>query len=131
VFAISWGDAPAWLAVAVASAGGWIALRQLRDQQDVIRRQTVQLERQQAEQIGFCWESARQIDETIDDPIWMGVVRNDSRRPIRMSSAGSSRGQGRSSTRRRRKSPGSSMWAWGRVRVRLCSCVPSWTVWFL
>jgi hypothetical protein len=37
VFAINWGDAPTWLAVAVASAG-WIALRQLRDQQDVIRR---------------------------------------------------------------------------------------------
>jgi len=44
VFAINWGDAPTWFAVAVASAGGWIAPRQLRDQQDVIRRQTVQLE---------------------------------------------------------------------------------------
>ena len=83
MFAINWGDAPTWLAVAVASVGGWIALRQLRDQQDVIRRQTIQLERQQAEQIGFSWESAKQINETIDDPIWMGVVRNDSRRPIR------------------------------------------------
>jgi hypothetical protein len=83
VFAINWGDAPTWLAVAVASAGGWIVLRQLRDQQDVIRRQTIQLERQQTEQIGFFWESARQINETIDELIWMGVVRNDSRRPIR------------------------------------------------
>jgi len=83
VFAINWGDAPTWVAVAVASAGGWIALRQLRDQQDVIRRQTAQLERQQAEQIGFSWEPAGQINETIDDPIRMGVVRNDSRRPIR------------------------------------------------
>jgi hypothetical protein len=83
VFAINWGDAPTWLAVVVASVGGWIALRQLRDQQDVIRRQTIQLERQQAEQIGFSWESAKQVNETIDDPIWMGIVRNDSHRPIR------------------------------------------------
>jgi hypothetical protein len=83
VFAINWGDAPTWLAVAVASVGGWVALRQLRDQQNVIRRQTIQLERQQAEQIGFSWQSAEQINETVDEHIWMGIVRNDSRRPIR------------------------------------------------
>lgn len=82
MFTINWGDVPTWLAVAVASVGGWAALRQLRDQQDVIRRQTIQLERQQAAQIGFSWESANQIDETIDDPIWMGVVWNASSRPI-------------------------------------------------
>jgi hypothetical protein len=83
VFAVNWGDAPTWLAVVVASVGGWIALRQLRDQQDVIRRQTIQLERRQAEQIGFSWEPTGHVNETVDDLIWMGVVRNDSRRPIR------------------------------------------------
>lgn len=37
---------PTWLAVVIASFGGHVALRQLRGQQDVIRRQTEQLERQ-------------------------------------------------------------------------------------
>lgn len=32
----NWGDIPTWLAVIVASVGGWIALSQLRQQQDVI-----------------------------------------------------------------------------------------------
>jgi hypothetical protein len=32
----NWGDIPTWLAVPVASVGGWIALVQLRQQQDVI-----------------------------------------------------------------------------------------------
>jgi hypothetical protein len=71
------------LAVVVAAVGGWIALRQLREQQDVIRRQTAQLERRQAEKVGFSWESARPVNETLDDLVWMGVVLNDSHRPIR------------------------------------------------
>jgi hypothetical protein len=53
VFTINWGDVPTWLAVVVASVGGGVALRQLRNQQDDMRRQTTQLERQQAEQVGF------------------------------------------------------------------------------
>lgn len=32
----NWGDIPTWLAVIVASVGGWIALSQLRQQQNVI-----------------------------------------------------------------------------------------------
>lgn len=35
----NWGDIPTWLAVAVATAGGWIALSQLRSQQSQLRDQ--------------------------------------------------------------------------------------------
>jgi hypothetical protein len=34
---INWGDVPTWLAVIAATFGGWIALRQLRQQGDVIK----------------------------------------------------------------------------------------------
>jgi hypothetical protein len=103
--------------VAVASVGGWIALRQLRDQQDVIGRQTIQPERQQAEQIGFYWESAKQINEVIDDPIWMGVVRNNSRRPIRDVICRIQPGPGQGFDLEAQGVAESSMWARGRMRA--------------
>jgi hypothetical protein len=34
---INWGDVPTWLAVVVAAVGGSIALRQLRQQGNVVR----------------------------------------------------------------------------------------------
>ena len=41
----NWGDIPTWLAVAVATAGGWVALYQLRSQQDQLRSQQEVLKR--------------------------------------------------------------------------------------
>ncbi len=41
-FPPNWGDIPTWLAVVVASAGGAIALSQLRGQQDQFRQQSIQ-----------------------------------------------------------------------------------------
>jgi hypothetical protein len=34
---INWGDVPTWLAVVVAAVGGGVALRQLRQQGNVIK----------------------------------------------------------------------------------------------
>lgn len=59
----------------------------MRRQQDDTRRQIVQLERQQAEQIAVFLEPKSPLNEemaeTASEPIWMGIVRNDSSRPIR------------------------------------------------
>jgi hypothetical protein len=99
VSGINWGDVPTWLAVIVASVGGGVALRQLRQQGDVIKgeierntardklldaqlREVNQREtsrqREQAEHIDLTWE---------DMPSAPGeslvTVINGSRRPIR------------------------------------------------
>jgi hypothetical protein len=99
VSGINWGDVPTWLAVVVASVGGGIALRQLRQQGNVIKgeierntardklldaqlreldqRETAR-QREQAEDIDLTWK---------DMPSAPGeslvVVINGSRRPIR------------------------------------------------
>lgn len=47
----NWGDIPTWLAVAVATAGGWIALSQLRSQQEVIQQDGQDRRRAQAARV--------------------------------------------------------------------------------
>ena len=47
----NWGDIPTWLAVVVATAGGWIALSQLRGQQVVLRQDAEDRRRAQAARI--------------------------------------------------------------------------------
>ena len=61
----NWGDIPTWLAVGVATAGGWIALSQLRsqqsqlrDQQEDLRRDTEDRRRAQASRIFISVPSA-------------------------------------------------------------------------
>jgi hypothetical protein len=44
----NWGDVPTWLAVIAAVAGGWIALSQLRSQQEVIQQAAEDARRAQA-----------------------------------------------------------------------------------
>jgi hypothetical protein len=44
----AWGDIPTWLAVIIASIGGWIALSQLRGQSAVIKRDAEDRRREQA-----------------------------------------------------------------------------------
>ena len=89
---INWGDVPTWLAVAAASFAGWIALRQLRQQQEDIARQTRQLERQQADMIDLLLRTSTVIPPGIDLPAagkpghkrcYMAEVTNRSTRPIR------------------------------------------------
>jgi hypothetical protein len=99
VSGINWGDVPTWLAVVVASVGGGIALRQLRQQGDVIKgeierntardklldaqlRELYQREtsrqREQAEHIDLTWENMPSAPGES-----LVVVINGSRRPIR------------------------------------------------
>lgn len=105
---INWGDVPTWLAVIVATAGGTVALVQLRQQGNVIkgevernkrrdmlldsqRRELEQrsqvTERQQAEAVQFSWRlSAPLKGMPVDGPqenVHMAVVTNGSARPIR------------------------------------------------
>ena len=82
---INWGDVPTWLAVVVATIGGYAALRQLRMQQDDMRRQIAQLERQQAQQIAVKAQQVQVQNQDGDGPSWvlMAVVENGSARPIR------------------------------------------------
>jgi hypothetical protein len=47
----NWGDIPTWLAVVVATVGGWIALSQLRGQQDVLRQDAEDRHRAQAARV--------------------------------------------------------------------------------
>jgi hypothetical protein len=97
----NWGDIPTWLAVLIASVGGWIALSQLRQQQDVIaadiersqkRDNLLDLQlreldgrerarqREQAEQVGLRPRSVMAAGAEV-----LGSCRivNDSMRPIR------------------------------------------------
>jgi hypothetical protein len=90
---VALGDVPTWLLVVIGAVGGGAALwqlglqrRQLRDQQEVIARQTRQLERAQADAIDFSWRPSAPLGQTAEaqkEEIWMGVVHNGSRRPIR------------------------------------------------
>jgi hypothetical protein len=92
---VNWGDVPTWLLVGLGALGGGAALWQLqlqrvqlRDQQNVLARQTRIQERQQADMIDV---SARPTDgaratvlpEDKGEPVHMVVVRNGSARPIR------------------------------------------------
>jgi hypothetical protein len=108
VHSVNWGDVPAWLAVVVATGGRTIALIQLRQQGNVLKgevernkrrdelldgqlrelqQRTEVEERKQAEAVEFSWQPAQPLAgasaETADDSVWMAVVQNDSRRPIR------------------------------------------------
>jgi hypothetical protein len=47
----NWGDIPTWLAVVVATAGGWIALLQLRAQQGVLWQDAQDRRRAQAARV--------------------------------------------------------------------------------
>jgi hypothetical protein len=85
---VDWGDAPTWLAVIVASLGGYVALRQLRNQEQDLKRQTLQLERQQAERVNLerYGGDALILDVDRTSSAWPSVVLavdNQSRRPIR------------------------------------------------
>jgi hypothetical protein len=106
---INWGDVPTWLAVIVATFGGWVALRQLRQQGNVLKdeiernkardelldRQLRELqqraeveERRQAEDIDFTQDSrVTSIRPTDPGAKWpyvhMAIIVNESRRPIR------------------------------------------------
>jgi hypothetical protein len=80
---INWGDAPEWGALIVATAGGWIALAQLRQQQRVITkelRRSADLEetrlREQAAAVDLAWSAES------DRRTFVKVI-NNSRRPIR------------------------------------------------
>jgi hypothetical protein len=109
----TWDDARTWLTFAVLILGLPTALYQLnlqrlqlRDQQAVIKadaerskrrdelldkqlqeleQRVLMTERAQAEQVEFSWRASRPIDESREGAgdIWMGVVENRSRRPIR------------------------------------------------
>ncbi len=50
----AWGDVSTWLAVTVGAVGGWIALSQLRSQQEVIRQVAADGHRAQAARV-FVW----------------------------------------------------------------------------
>lgn len=91
---MNWGDVPTWLLVVLAAVGGGAALwqlrlqrRQLQDQQDDMARRTRQLERVQADAIDLSWQPTAPLaaapDQNSSQPVWTGVVQNDSRRPIR------------------------------------------------
>jgi hypothetical protein len=77
---IALGDIPTWLLFLGASAAALIALRQLRTQQKDIARQARQLERQQADEVGFVLDSAA---GTGRQKRYVARVFNGSRRPIR------------------------------------------------
>jgi hypothetical protein len=47
----NWGDIPTWLAVVVATAGGWLALSQLRDQKEVLAQDAQDRRRAQAARV--------------------------------------------------------------------------------
>ena len=47
----AWGDVPTWLAVAAATAGGWIALSQLRSQREDLRQDAKDRRRAQAARV--------------------------------------------------------------------------------
>jgi hypothetical protein len=47
----NWGDIPTWLAVVIAAVGGWIALSQLRSQQDVLKQDAEDRRRAQAARV--------------------------------------------------------------------------------
>jgi hypothetical protein len=47
----NWGDIPTWLAVVIATAGGWIALSQLRSQKEVLQRDAFDRRRAQAARV--------------------------------------------------------------------------------
>jgi hypothetical protein len=88
----NWGDVPTWLAVAVASVGGWIALSQLRGQQQQITdesdrnaRRDELLDKQLAEAETRADEQRRQQAEGVKvrRRSSTGYVINESRRPIR------------------------------------------------
>ncbi len=82
---VAWGDVATWLAVIAAGVGAWIALRQLRGQQQDIARQAAQLERQQADAVDFSWRTVTPAPGTAQaaQDMHMAVVENGSRRPIR------------------------------------------------
>ncbi len=75
------GDVPTWLAVVAAAVAAAIALRQLRSQQDVIRRQTEQLERKQASRVEVRLAATTVLG--LGFSTWSVEVRNGSRGPIR------------------------------------------------
>jgi hypothetical protein len=96
---IQWGNVPTWLAVTVATFGGYVALRQLRQQQKVIEGEIernkardalldTQLremqdrersrQREQAERVDLAWDAYK--PELARSLI---VVTNESTRPIR------------------------------------------------
>jgi hypothetical protein len=73
----NWGDIPTWLAVAVATAGGWIALSQLRSQQEVLRQDGQDRRRAQAARVFISAPRER------DRPGWVRPsVKNASDFPI-------------------------------------------------
>ncbi len=47
----AWGDIPTWLAATAASIAGWIALSQLRGQQEVLRQDAEDRRRAQAARV--------------------------------------------------------------------------------
>jgi hypothetical protein len=47
----NWGDIPTWLAVVIAAVGGWIALSQLRSQQEVLKQDAEDRRRAQAARV--------------------------------------------------------------------------------
>jgi hypothetical protein len=75
------GDVPTWLAVVAAAVAAAIALRQLRSQQDVILRQTEQLERKQASKVEVRLAPTTMLG--LGSSTWSVEVRNGSRGPIR------------------------------------------------
>jgi len=100
---INWGDVPTWLAVVVATFGGFVALRQLRQQQKVIEAEIDrnrerdalldgQLREMQDRELSRQREQADAVDVTWGDSEDLPgksivVVINDSRRPIRIVTA--------------------------------------------
>lgn len=96
---INWGDIPTWLAVVVAAIGGFVALRQLRQQSNVIKGEIErnkardalldgQLRELQNREVSRIREQAEAIDMTwndLADPPGKSlvVIINGSRRPIR------------------------------------------------
>jgi hypothetical protein len=97
------GDVPTWLAVIVATYGGYVALRQLRQQQKVIKDEIdrnrardalidgqlreladreISRQREQAEAVDVTWEDSEDLPGKS-----IVVVINDSRRPIRIVTA--------------------------------------------
>jgi hypothetical protein len=101
---VNWGDVPTWVTAGVALLaliGAGIAYKyqaeqvrlqreQLADQKEASRQQSRVIaeqnrlrQREQADQVEFSWQPSAPLDETQQDEIWMGVVRNASQRPVR------------------------------------------------
>ena len=91
----NWGDIPTWLAVAVATVGGWIALSQLRTQQQQIAEEAQRntrrdelLDKQVAEAETRAVSERRRQAEDVEalrrtsENGSLGYVYNGSRRPI-------------------------------------------------